>query len=113
MNGLHADQRRSSAPCEQASGTRTGRKANVLLKGAAQPVFFVEIEFREGHEIAVKHIISLGAQNVSQAAGHTRSETQTDRPEDDNAATGQIPSAGQAAALHYAGRSALYEPYSV
>src|SRR5712692_1192273 len=107
MNGLHADQRRSFAPREQASSARTGSKVNVFLKGAAQPVFFVEIEFREGYEIAVKHIISLGAQNVSQAAGHTRSEIQTERPEDDHDATGHILAAVLADALDYGESSAV------
>src|SRR5258708_5834934 len=107
VHGLHADQRGGPAPGETGSGTRTGRKADVLIKGAAQPVFFVEIEFREGHEIAVKHIISLGAQNVSQAAGHTRSEIQTERPEDDDDATGHILAAVLADTLDYGESSAV------
>jgi len=53
MNRLHTNQRQCSAPREQASSARTGSKVNVFLKDAAQPVFFVGIGFRDGHEIAM------------------------------------------------------------
>src|SRR5229473_5325000 len=62
MNRLHANQRQCSAPREQASSARTGSKVNVFLKGAAQPIFFIGIEFGEGYEIAIEHVIGFSAQ---------------------------------------------------
>jgi len=90
MNRLHANQRQCSAPREPASSARTGSKVNVFLKGAAQPIFFIGIEFGKGYEIAIEHVIGFSAQDISKSAGHARAEIQAERPEDDSDAASHV-----------------------
>src|SRR5258707_9693186 len=90
MNGLHADERQRSAAREQARGARTGGEVNVFLEGAAQPIFFVGIEFGEGDEIAVKDVFGFGAQDVSEATGHAGTKIQAERTKDEGDAAGHV-----------------------
>src|SRR5260370_28554493 len=60
MHWLHAHQRQSSSPREQASRARARREMNVLLQGTAQPVLFLGSNFGEPHEIAVEHFLRFG-----------------------------------------------------
>src|SRR5207244_13622046 len=71
---LHAHQRQRTAPRKQKRRTRTSREVNMFFQGTAQPAFFVRINFKEGNEIAVKHILGFGAQDVSEPASHARTE---------------------------------------
>ena len=107
MDGLHAHQLQSSPSREQASRARTCREVNVLLQGEAQPGFLIRIDFDESHEIAVKHIVGLSAQDIRQPAGHAGAEIQAERPEDDGYAGGHVLATVLADALDYGKRTAV------
>src|SRR5260370_15949700 len=107
MDRLHAHQRQGPPPRKQASRARARREVNVFLQGAPQPALFVGIHFDECHEIAVKHILSLGTQHISQAAGHAGTEIQAERPENDGYAAGHVLATVLADTFHYGKRAAV------
>src|SRR5712672_2358562 len=90
MDGLNAEQRQSAAAREQSSGARAGGKVNVFFESAAQPIFFIDIEFGKSDEIAMEDVLGFGAHNVSQPTGHAGTEIEAERTEDDGDATGHI-----------------------
>src|SRR5258708_21077225 len=107
MNGLHAHKRQAGPAGEQASRTRARGEVNVFLQSAPQPDLFVGIEFGEGHEIAVKHILGLGTQHISKPAGHARTEIQAEGSEDDGYAAGHVLTSMLANTFHYGKRTAV------
>src|SRR6266702_790479 len=107
MDRLHAHHRHAPPPRQHASRARAGREVNVFLEGAPQPAFFVGIHLDECHEIAVKHILSLGTQHISQAAGHAGTEIQAERPENDGYAAGHVLTTVLADTFHYGKRTAV------
>src|SRR5713101_7910236 len=113
MNRLHAHQRQSPSPREQASRARTRREMNVLVQGAPQPALFIGIDFGEGHEIAVKHVLGFGTQHISEAARHARTEIQAERPENDGHATGHVLASMLADPFHYGKRTAVADSESL
>src|SRR5438034_1553139 len=90
MHGLNTHQRQSAAPREQPRCARTCRQVDVFFQSAPQPAFFVGVNFDEGHEIAVKHILGFGAQYVRESAGHAGAKIQAEWPEDDGDAAGHV-----------------------
>ncbi len=90
MDRLDAQQRQRTTPGEQARRARTRGEVKVFFQGAAQPVLFLGIHFGESDEIPVKHIVGLGAQDVSKPAGHAGTKVQAKRPEDDSHASSHI-----------------------
>src|SRR5258708_35451942 len=102
MHGLHANQRQSPSPREQASGARTRREVNVLLQGAPQPLLFLGIEFGEGHEIAMKHILGFGTQHISKPAGHAETEIKAEEPKNNDHAAGHVLASMLTDAIHHA-----------
>src|SRR5258708_3781924 len=107
MHWLHAHQRQSSSPREQASRARARREMNVLLQGTAQPVLFLGSNFGERHEIAVEHFLGFGRQHISQPTGHAGTEIQAERPEDHGYAAGHVLATVLADALDYGKRTAI------
>src|SRR5207245_9808690 len=101
VDGRHTEQWQSAAAREEASSAGAGGKVNVLFEGAAKPAFFFELEFGESDEIAMKNVFGFGAQNVSQAAGHSGAEIEAQRTEDESDATGHIFAAVMADAFDY------------
>src|SRR5260370_3358255 len=107
MDRLHAHQRQGPPPRKQASRARARREVNVFLQGGRQPALCVEIYFDECHEIAVKHILSLGTQHISQAAGQAGTEIQAEGPENDGSAAGHVLATVLADTFHYGKRAAV------
>src|SRR6266704_1180792 len=107
MHRLHAHQRQGPPPRKQATRARARREVNVFLQGAPQPALFVGIRFDECYEIAVKHILCLGTQHISQAAGHAGTEIQAERPENDGYAAGHVLATVLADTFHYGKRTAV------
>src|SRR5713226_7266985 len=62
----------------------------MFAQRAPQPCVFVAGNFFDAYKFAVQHVFRFGAKNVCQAAGHARSEIQTERTEHQHHAAGHV-----------------------
>src|SRR5260370_33611435 len=62
----------------------------MLFQNAAQPGFFLGVDFRESDEIRVNDFIGFAAEDVGEAAGHARAKIEAERAEDQDDAAGHV-----------------------
>src|SRR5271154_588148 len=90
MNGLNADEREHAFARQQPRGARTGRELNVFFQNAAQIRFFLGVDFGQRDKFAMENLVGLGTDDISETAGHARTEIEAQRTEDQYDASGHI-----------------------
>src|SRR5271169_2337546 len=90
MNGLNPQERKHAAARKQTRGARAGGETQVLFKHAAQPGFFLGVDFRKGNEIAMDNFVGFAAEDVGETAGHAGAEIKAERAENEDDAAGHV-----------------------
>src|SRR5277367_822112 len=88
--GLHAHQRQTGAPRQDASRTRTARELQMLFEHAAKPGVFFATDIDEIYEVAMHHFVRARTQYISQAASHSGAKVHAHRAEDQRDAAGHV-----------------------
>ncbi len=107
VHGLHAHQRKNAAAPEQSRRARAPRMMNMLFERLPQPLLLLRFDLLKSDKLGVQHIPRFGAHHVSQAAGHSRTEVQSERPKDDCHASGHVFTSMLAHAFHHRKRAAV------
>src|SRR2546421_1407072 len=63
---------------------------HVLLENAAQPELLTGVCVCEDDKIAMEHLVSLGAEDIGETAGHSRAKVQTQRAKHEDDTAGHV-----------------------